>query len=161
VYRSDVIAREHAALAEGYLGALRQLTMRFLGLRSAAALIQGLGFALALTAAYALLTGGGLNLVNIAVIIPGLSFLFGMTQSLIYQVRTLLESLRYADALFEFLATERFDGASDATTVLAPLDSAPAFPRLAAICLEDVSYVYPENAKLALADLSCEFTPGL
>src|SRR5262249_3507785 len=97
VYRSDVIAREHATLAERYLGALRRLTMRFLGLRSAAALIQGLGFALALTAAYALLTRGGLNLVNIAVIIPGLSFLFGMTQSLIYQVRTLLESLRYAD----------------------------------------------------------------
>ena len=161
VYRSDVIAREHTALAEGYLRALRQLTLRFLGLRSAAALMQGLGFALALTAAYALLTGGGLNLVNIAVIIPGLSFLFGMTQSLIFQVRTLLESLRYADALFEFLATESFDGTHDATTALAPLDRVPAVPRLAAVRLEDVSYIYPENAKQALVDISCEFTPGL
>jgi ATP-binding cassette, subfamily B, bacterial len=176
VYRSDVIAREHAALAEGYLEELRRLTTRFLGLRGAAALVQGLGFALALTAAYALLTGGQLTLVSIAVIIPGLSFLFGMTQSLIYQVRTLLESLRYADTLFEFLATEHFEGANSDTghgalaELRAELEGSSfggvtagdrATPRIAAIRLQDVSYVYPETTKSALAGVTCDLTPGL
>ncbi|HEV2458885.1 MAG TPA: ABC transporter ATP-binding protein, partial [Ktedonobacterales bacterium] len=180
VYRSDVIAREHAALAEGYLAALKRVMARFLGLRGAAALVQGLGFAMALTAAYALLTHGSLTLVNIAVIIPGLSFLFGMTQSLIYQVRTLLESLRYTDALFEFLATDHFDdteasvrgataepkaqGADNvgvAERASPPPAGALGPGRLAAIRLREVSYVYPENAKLALSSVSCELTPGL
>lgn len=174
VYQSDVIAQEHAALAEGYLTELRRLTTRFLGLRSAAALIQGLGFAFALTAAYALLTNGQLNLISIAIIIPGLSFLFGMTQSLIYQVRTLLESLRYADTLFEFLATEHFDDApagAQESAAAVPRDqsattdsvnpSLSQSSRIAAIRLQNVSYIYPETAKVALASVTCTFTPGL
>jgi ATP-binding cassette, subfamily B, bacterial len=166
VYRSDIIAREHAALAEGYLRGLRGLTVRFLGLRGIAALVQGLGFALILTAAYLLLTGGRLSLVNIAVVVPGLSFLFGMTQALIYQMRTLLESLRYADALFDFLVLERFEGfapeplAATATTDVGD-KLAPARTRLAALVLEGVSYTYPETDHEALAAVSCTFTPGL
>ena len=179
VYQSDVIAQEHAALARGYLAELTRLTGRFLGLRGLAALIQGAGFALALTAAYALLTHGQLSLVSIAVIIPGLSFLFDMTQSLLYQVRTLLESLRYADTLFEFLATDRFGApaAPIGTLTAGPVDLGPATPqeeptpgpsalgggalRLAAIRLDGVSYTYPETAKVALTNLCCAFTPGL
>lgn len=180
VYRSNVIAREHAALAEGYLAALQRLTARFLGLRGAAALVQGLGFAVALTAAYVLLTGGQLTLVSIAVIIPGLSFLFGMTQSLIYQVRTLMESLRYADALSEFLSTEHFEGTNsensetNSDVVSAESRSAAAVAsrspvtardhpstRIDAIRLQEVSYAYPETTKVALAGVTCELNPGL
>ena len=185
VYRSNVIAREHAALAEGYLAALQRLTARFLGLRGAAALVQGLGFAVALTAAYVLLTGGQLTLVSIAVIIPGLSFLFGMTQSLIYQVRTLMESLRYADALFEFLSTEHFEGTNsensetNSDVVSAESRSAAAVSsqvssrgpviardhhpsmRIAAIRLQEVSYAYPETTRVAFAGVTCDLTPGL
>jgi ABC-type multidrug transport system fused ATPase/permease subunit len=109
VYHSDVIAREHAALAEGYFTELKRLNVRFLGLRGFAATIQAVGLALALAAAYELLTHGQLSLVNIVVLIPGLSFLFGMVQTLIYHIRELLEGLRYASALFEFLSTEHFD----------------------------------------------------
>jgi ATP-binding cassette, subfamily B, bacterial len=166
VYQSDIIAREHGALAEGYLAALRGLTMRFLGLRGTAAFIQGLGFALVLTAAYLLLTGGQLSLVNIAIVIPGLSFLFGMTQALIYQTRTLLESLRYAGALFDFLALERFEGfASEPAAPAAPATTesaaAPARTRLAAVHLDGVSYTYPETDRLALTEVTCTFQPGL
>ena len=177
VYRSNVIAHEHAALADGYLAELQRLTARFLGLRSVAALAQGLGFALALTAAYVLLTGGQLTLVSIAVIIPGLSFLFGMTQSLIYQVRTLMESLRYADTLFEFLAAETFDGSTvpasktatpDGDAVTKRLAGSPQTgsalsraPQVAAIRLLDVSYIYPETTKVALAGITCDLAPGL
>lgn len=181
VYQSDVIAQEHAALARRYLAELTRLTGRFLGLRGLAALIQGAGFALALAAAYALLTHGQLSLVSIAVIIPGLSFLFGMTQSLLYQARTLLESLRYADTLFEFLATDHFGASAVPTDTLTagPVDLGPApaaareepMPgpsalgggalRLAAIRLDGVSYTYPETAKVALTNLCCAFTPGL
>jgi ABC-type multidrug transport system fused ATPase/permease subunit len=162
VYQSDIIAREHAALAEGYLAALRGLTARFLGLRGAAALIQGLGFALTLTAAYLLLTGGQLSLVNVAVVIPGLAFLFGMTQALIFQTRTLFESLRYADALFDFLALERFEGYAPEPAATADASAvAPARTRLAAVHLDAVSYTYPETDKEALATISCAFRPGL
>jgi hypothetical protein len=100
VYRSDVIAREHAALAEGYFNDLKRLAVRFLGLRGIAATIQALGLALALVAAYELLSHGQLSLVNIAVLIPGLSFLFGMIQTLVYHIREMLEGLRYASTLF-------------------------------------------------------------
>jgi ABC-type multidrug transport system fused ATPase/permease subunit len=166
VYRSDIIAREHAALAERYLEALRGLSMRYLGLRGTAAFVQGLGFALVLTAAYLLLTGGRLTLVNIAVVVPGLAFLFGMTQALIFQTRTLLESLRYAGALFDFLAIEHFEGytvngSSDSAVANACSDSDPKHARLAAIQLHDVAYVYPETERQALSAISCTFLPGL
>ncbi|HEX9067332.1 MAG TPA: ABC transporter ATP-binding protein [Ktedonobacterales bacterium] len=176
VYRSDVIAREHAALAEGYFAELRQLSMRFLGMRGVAAAAQAVGLALALVAAYELLIHGQLSLVNIAVLVPGLAFLFGMTQALVYQLRTLLESLGYASALFAFLATETFDegdgahdpppstaGAPRATAVTAAEGdgASPPVTRLAGIHLADVSYVYPETGTHALLGLSFELHPGL
>ncbi len=58
VYQSDIIAREHAWLAETYLADLKHLTARFAGLRTLAALVQGLGIALALTALFAIISRG-------------------------------------------------------------------------------------------------------
>src|SRR5919201_1781396 len=112
VYHSNLIPREHAALAEAYLADLKQLTRRFLGLRSGAALIQVLGFGLALTAAGALIRRGQISLASLAVLVPGMALLSGMLGSLIYHYRELLESLIYAETLFEFLTTESFDGHS-------------------------------------------------
>ena len=175
VYQSDVIAREHAALAEGYFADLKRLSVRFLGLRGVAAVVQAVGLALALVAAYALLTHGQLSLVSIAVLVPGMSFLFGMTQSLVYQVRELFASLRYASALFEFLSTETFDDSdvgvgsaaprssadADRPRAAEPGDEIPAVTRLSAIRLHEVSYVYPETGTRALVGLTCELRPGL
>ncbi len=158
VYRSDLIAREHAALAEGYLAELKRLTARFLGLRGAAALIQVLGLGLALTAAFLLISSGQLSVASFAVLIPGMAWLLGMVNSFIYQFRSLLESLTYAQTLFDFLTTERFDGLEAAAPAVA-VSVAP--PRLAAIRLEAVSYTYPETQKAALTGISCELTPGL
>ncbi len=158
VYRSNLIAREHGALADAYLVQLKQLTRRFLGLRSGAALIQVLGFGLALAAAGTLIARGQISLASLAVLIPGLALLSGMLGSLIYHYRELLESLNYAETLFEFLTTESFDGHR---TALPPPAAALAHAGLAAIRLEDVSYTYPETGTTALTDISCTFKPGL
>src|SRR6266852_3467053 len=104
VYQSDIIPREHAWLAETYLADLKGLTARFAGLRTLAALVQGLGIALALTALFAIISRGQISLPSLAVILPGLALLSGMIQSLTYSVRSLVESLNYAATLFDFLA---------------------------------------------------------
>lgn len=156
VYRSDLLAREHAWLADTYLSNLKRLTARFLGLRGSAALVQVLGLALALGAALLLIQQGQLNLAGLAVLLPGMAWLSGMVNSFIYQARALLESLRYAQTLFDFLAAERFG----AVAAVAPAPTV-AVPRLANIQVEGVSYTYPETGKTALTDLSCVFTPGL
>jgi ATP-binding cassette subfamily B protein len=157
VYRSDLLGREHAALAEAYLAELKRLTARFLGLRGAAALVQVIGLGLALTAALVLISQGQISLASFVVLVPGVAILSGMTNSFVYQLRSLLESLTYAQTLFDFLAAQSFDDQP-----LAP-PAAPAEPaaRLAAIQLEDVSYTYPENQKTALTGISCVFKPGL
>src|SRR5712692_4759651 len=158
VYQSDIIAREHAWLAETYLTDLKRLTARFAGLRTMAALVQGLGIALALSALFAIISGGQISLPSLAIIIPGLTLLSGMIQSLIYSVRSLIESLNYAAILFDFLA-QPFEEAQ--ATSLPPGTQATARQRLSAISLRGVSYTYPENQKTALVDVSCDFTPGL
>ena len=158
VYRSNLIAREHGALADAYLAQLKQLTRRFLGLRSGAVLVQVLGFGLALTAAGELIRRGQISLASLAVLVPGMALLSGMLGSLIYHYRELLESLNYAETLFEFLTTESFDGH---LATLPPPAAALARAGLAAIRLHDVSYTYPETGTTALADISCTFKPGL
>src|SRR6266496_888989 len=82
VYQSDIIAREHAWLAETYLTDLKRLTARFAGLRTMAALVQGLGIALALTALFAIISRGQISLPSLAIILPGMALLSGMIQSL-------------------------------------------------------------------------------
>jgi len=158
VYQSNLIPREHASLAEAYLAELKRLTARFLGLRGGAALIQVVGFGLALAAAFFLISQGQLSLASFAVLIPGIAWLSGMTNSFIYQYRSLLDSLNYAQTLFEFLTTESLDGQPMASSAPAP---GKASPRLAAIRLEGVSYTYPETQKMALEELAYTFTPGL
>jgi len=108
VYQSNLLGREHATLAERYLTQLKQVTLRFLGLRSAAALVQVIGLGLALAAAFTLLSQGQMSLANLAVILPGIPLLSGMISSFIYQMRSMQESLRYAQTLSEFLTT-KFD----------------------------------------------------
>src|SRR6266487_345108 len=158
VYRSNLIPHEHAALAESYLAQLKQLTRRFLGLRSGAVLVQVLGFGLALTAAGELIRRGQISLASLAVLVPGMALLSGMLGSLIYHYRELLESLNYAATLFEFLTTEAFDGHR---TALPLSDATLARAGLAAIQLTAVSFTYPETGTTALTDISCTFRPGL
>jgi ATP-binding cassette, subfamily B, bacterial len=158
VYRSNLIAREHAALADTYLAHLKRLTGRFLGLRSLAAVVQVVGFGLALAAAGALIQRGQISPANLAVLIPGLALLSGMLGALISHYRSLLESLTYAETLFEFLTTETFAGTCPA---LPPPAAALAHPGLTAIRLENVSYTYPETGTTALLAISYAFTPGL
>ncbi len=157
VYRTDLLAREHASLAEAYLAQLKQLTARFLGLRSAAASVQVIGLGLALGAVAVLINRGQLTLANLAVLVPGAAFLSGMIGALIYHVRTLWESLTYAQILFEFLSKPFEDDSAFAT--LNPTD--PLLPKLTAIQLNAVGYIYPNNQKQALADVSCVLSPGL
>src|SRR2546425_3608995 len=158
VYQSDIIPREHAWLAETYLADLKRLTARFAGLRTLAALVQGLGIALALSALFVIISRGQISLPSLAVILPGLALLSGMIQSVIYSTRSLIESLNYAATLFDFLAQpfeeEQAVSQSSGTQVTA---SVP----LSAIHLRAVSYTYPENQKTALVDVSCDFRPGL
>lgn len=156
VYQSDIIPREHAWLAETYLADLKRLTARFAGLRTLAALVQGLGIALTLTALFAIISRGQISLPSLAIIIPGLTLLSGMIQSVIYSVRSLIESLNYAATLFDFL-TQSFEEGQEQATSLSP----EVERRLSAISLREVSYTYPENQKTALVDISCDFTPGL
>jgi len=157
VYRSDLLGREHASLAERYLAELKQLTARFLGLRGGAALVQVIGLGLAISAAFVLISQRQISLASFVVLVPGIAILTGMTNSFVYQLRSLLESLAYAQTLFDFLAAQEFDGQP-----LAP-PAAPTAPaaHLEAIQLEDVSYTYPENQKVALTGISCTFKPGL
>src|SRR5579859_5930455 len=158
VYKSDIIPREHAWLAETYLADLKRLTARFAGLRALAALVQGLGIALALTALFAIISRGQISLPSLAVILPGLALLSGMIQSAIYSVRSLIESLNYAATLFDFLAQpfEEQEMASPSPGI----QSTPG-QQLSAIHARGVSYTYPENQKTALVDVSCSFKPGL
>src|SRR5256714_13938837 len=158
VYQSDIIAREHAWLSETYLTDLKHLTARFAGLRTLAALVQGLGIALALTALFAIISRGQISLPSLAIILPGMALLSGMIQSLIYSVRSLVESLNYAATLFDFL-THPFE--QEHTISLPPSTRVTAGQRLSSISLREVSYTYPENQKTALVDVSCNFTPGL
>ena len=157
VYQSDLVPREYTRLAEGYLVELKRLTARFLGLRTGAALAQIIGLGLALTAAFVLISRGQISVASLAVLIPGVSMLSGMLSSFIYQYRSLRESLLYAETLFDFLGTS-FD--SSETDSPLPASSATA-PRLSAIRLENVSYMYPETQKEALHGISCVFKPGL
>jgi len=158
VYASDIIAREHAWLSEIYLASLKRLTARFAGLRTLAALVQGLGIGLALVALFVLISRGQISLPSLAVIIPGLTLLGGMIQSVIYSVRSLIESLNYAGTLFDFLA-QSFDG--EQAAILSAGIQVKSGQRLSAIHLREVSYTYSENQKTALIDVSCDFTPGL
>ena len=157
VYQSNLLGREHATLAETYLTRLKRLTLRFFGLRSLAALVQVIGLGLALIAAFALLSQGQMSLASLAVLLPGIPILSGMISSFIYQMRSMLESLHYAQTLFEFLTTNFNE--SDSTSS-SPSGSQPV-QSLTAIHLKDVSYTYPETQKIALTGISCEFKPGL
>jgi hypothetical protein len=74
-YQSNFIQHEHASLAEAYLADLKRLTARFLGLRGSTALIQVVGFGLALSAALFLISQGQLSLASFAVLIPGIAWL--------------------------------------------------------------------------------------
>src|SRR6266487_332461 len=157
VYRTDLLTREHAFLAEAYLTQLKQLTARFLGLRGAAASVQVIGLGLALAAIGALINRGQLTLANLAVLIPGTAFLSGMIGAFIYHLRSLWESLAYAQTLFDFLSRS-FDSEMVHTTTQRrdmPL------PKLAAIQFKAVGYSYPNNQKWALTNISCTFSPGL
>jgi ATP-binding cassette subfamily B protein len=160
VYQSDIIAREHAWLAETYLADLKRLTARFAGLRTLAALVQGLGIALALTALFAIISRGQISLPSLAIILPGMALLSGMIQSLIYSVRSLVESLNYATTLFDFLA-QPFEREQERAISLSPGTRVTTGQRLSAVILRQVSYTYPENQKTALVDISCDFMPGL
>jgi ATP-binding cassette subfamily B protein len=156
VYQSDLLAREHGHLAQSYLGDLKGLTARFLGLRSGAALVQVVGLGLAMVAAFVLIRQGQISLVSLAILVPGIPLLSGMINSFIYSLRSLFESLRYADTLFDFLRVEHIDGVA-----LAPPAPATRHERLAAIHLERVSYTYPQTQATALSSVSCDFRPGL
>lgn len=156
VYQSNLVSREYTALAERYLSALKQLTARFLGLRTAAALVQMIGLGIALTAAFVLLDRGQLSVASFAVLLPGISLLSNMINAFLSQYRALRESLLYAETLFDFLGTS-FDPAPD--PVEAPVPGAA--PRLQAIQLSDISYTYTTTRKEALTALSCVFKPGL
>jgi ATP-binding cassette subfamily B protein len=156
VYHSDLVSREYSALAERYLAALKRLTARFLGLRTAAALVQVIGLGIALAAAFVLLDRGQLSVASFAVLIPGISLLSGMINSFLYQYRSLRESLLYAETLFDFLGTS-FAPLIDPS---APMPQVSA-PRLEAIRLTGVSYTYSTTRKEALSDISCVFKPGL
>src|SRR6266498_314873 len=157
VYRTDLLTREHAFLAEAYLTQLKQLTARFLGIRGAAASVQVIGLGLALVAVGALINRGQLTLANLAVLIPGTAFLSGMIGAFIYHLRSLWESLAYAQTLFDFLSRS-FD--SDMTDAVTKSLNLP-LPKLSAIRLNSVAYTYPNNQKQALTDISCVFSPGL
>jgi ATP-binding cassette subfamily B protein len=155
VYRTDLLTREHAFLADTYLSQLKQLTARFLGLRGAAASVQVIGLGFALVAVGALISRGQLTLANLAVLIPGTAFLSGMIGSFIYHLRSLWESLAYAQTLFDFLSRS-FD-----SDMIHSQPTDLALPNLAAIRLKAIGYRYPNTQKQALTDISHTFSPGL
>jgi ATP-binding cassette subfamily B protein len=154
IYPSDLLAREHAQLAQTYLGELKGVTARFLGLHSGAALVQVVG--LAPVAALVLIAQGHITLVSLAVLIPGIPLLSGMISSFVYSLRSLFESLRYADTLCDLLNTAHIDGVA-----LTPPVPASRRERLAEIRLDGVSYAYPQTQTTALSQVSCVFRPGL
>ena len=154
VYRTDLLTREHASLADDYLSQLKRLTARFLGLRGAAASVQVIGLGLALWAISVLINRGQLTLANLAVLIPGTAFLSGMIAAITYHLRSMWESLAYAQTLFDFLS-KSFDGTSYSISKSVDL------PRVAGIRLNSVAYTYPNNKKQALIDISHVFSPGL
>jgi len=156
VYQSNLVAREYTALAERYLTALKRLTARFLGLRTAAVLVQVIGLGVALVSAFVLLDRGQLSIASFAVLLPGISMLSSMINSFLYQYRSLRESLLYAETLFDFLSTS-FDPLRDPSEARLPVSAPP----LQAIRLTDVSYTYAATSKEALTDISCVFRPGL
>src|SRR5215471_14248209 len=158
VYQSDIIPREHAWLAETYLAELKRLTAHFAGLRTLAALVQGLGISLALTVLFAIISRGQISLPSLAVLLPGLAILSGMIQSLIYSIRSLIESLNYAATLFDFLE-QPFE--EKQATSFSPGTQEKTRQRLPATTQHEVRYTYPENQKTALVDVSCELKPGL
>jgi ATP-binding cassette, subfamily B, bacterial len=155
IYGSDLLGREHAALAETYLQQLKQLTGRFFKLRSGAALVQVTGLTLALVVALALMAQGQISLADLAVLVPGVSLLSGMIGAFIYHFRSLLEALNYAQTLSEFLATS-FEGERVVSTATSQTPS-----KLHSIRLEGVTFTYPQQQKTALTNISHEFTPGL
>jgi ATP-binding cassette, subfamily B, bacterial len=157
VYRTDLLTREHAFLGEEFLTQLKQLTARFFGLRSGAATVQVVGLGLALMAVGILISRGQLTLASLAVLIPGTAFLSGMIGALIYHLRSLWESLAYAQTLFDFLS-KSFDS-EEANAVNKRMDLSP--PKLAAIKLKDIGYTYPNNQKQALNNVSHVICPGL
>ena len=157
VYRTDLLTREHAFLADTYLARLKQLTARFVGLRGAAASVQVIGLGLALAAVGTLINRGQLTLANLAVLIPGTAFLSGMINSLIYHLQSLWESLNYAQNLFDFLSRSFDSDTAYATTKSPDL----ILPKMTAVRLDDVTYTYPKNQKQALTNISCVFSPGL
>lgn len=157
VYRTDLLTREHASLGETYLAQLKQLTARFLGLRGAAAIVQVVGLGLALWAISTLINQGQVTLANLAVLIPGTAFLSGMIGAIIYHLRSMWESLAYAQTLFDFLSKSFNGDMAYATSKSAALPDA----EMAAIRLNSVAYTYPNNKKQALIDVSHVFTPGL
>ena len=157
VYCTDLLTREHGSLADAYLTQLKRLTARFLGLRGAAAIVQVLGLGLALWAISALINRGELTLANLAVLIPGTAFLSGMIAAITYHLRSMWESLAYAQTLFDFLSKS-----FDSDVVYATRKSADLSPpKMAAIQLNSVAYTYPNNKKQALLDVSHVFSPGL
>jgi ATP-binding cassette, subfamily B, bacterial len=158
IYQSDLIPKEHARLAGNYLTSLKLLTARFAGLRTLAALIEVIGLGLALTATFVVVSRQQISLPSLVVILPGMALLTGMLRSGIYQGRSLLDSLNYAQVYFSFLSE---DFASEQSTSLEESKSVLGTQCLRALTLEKVSYTYPENQKQALSDFSCTFTPGL
>ena len=157
VYRTDLLTREHASLADNYLSMLKQLTARFLGLRGAAAIVQVVGLGLALWAISTLINRGQVTLANLAVLIPGTAFLSGMIGAIIYHLRSMWESLAYAQTLFDFLS-KSFD--NDVNYAISKPSDQP-LPKMSAIRLNAVSYTYPNNKKKALIEVSHIFSPGL
>src|SRR5258708_28321332 len=108
VYRSNLLGREHAHLADTYLADPNRLTPRFLRLPRAAPPVQALLLAAPLAAVFMLIGRGQLSLASLAVLVPGVALLSGMIGTFISHVRSLLESLRYAQTLFDFLTTNHF-----------------------------------------------------
>ncbi|MCI0712364.1 MAG: ABC transporter ATP-binding protein/permease [Chloroflexi bacterium] len=158
VYNSDLLEREHATLAESYLQQLKQVTGHFLKLRSGAALVQVLGFGLALAAAFILVNQGRLSLSDLAILVPGVYLLSGMIGAFVYHLRSLIESLAYAQTLSEFLATS-FAPEGTRSAVLSSVHE--PITTLRSIRLEHVSYSYPQQPTNVLIDILHEFTPGL
>jgi ATP-binding cassette, subfamily B, bacterial len=156
VYRTDLLTREHASLAENYLTQLKQLTARFLGLRGAATIVQVIGLGLALWAISTLIDRGEVTLANVAVLLPGTAFLSGMIGAIIYHLRSMWESLAYAQTLFDFLSKS-----FDSDIAYAASKSADVPVDMAAIRLNSIGYTYPNNKKQALIDVSHVFSPGL
>src|SRR5205814_2255652 len=111
--RYGLVIREYAQRSITLVDSLLSTVPILLGLLGIAVTLFILApwLVLALLALFALIGQGQISLPNLAVIMPGLALLSGMTQSLIYIIRSLGESLYYAAALFDFLAAPFGEGA--------------------------------------------------